>query len=385
MAGVVRKAVSKEKRRYVDKKNGFDLDLSYVTNSIIAMGFPSESMEGIYRNPYSEVIRFLDLEHKDSFKVYNLCSERGYDHAKFYDRVSEYPHDDHNPPPFEMIQECCEDMDAFLKEKEGNVIVVHCKAGKGRTGTIICCYLVWNREWPSADDAMSYYAAMRTYNKKGVTIPSQKRQIGHFAQYIHHGRPADQTLYVDRITMSHIPLIDHPNSIRVSLLMNKRVIFTHKGLDKKIIRETSKRKGGLVFECGGVPVFRDVKCIVEHRAGGLTGREDVLFAFWFHTSFINFNSMSLVLLQDELDNAHKDRSNKIFPRGFRVEIMFRPLEGPLEMLPAPGARRVSLATAASASSSDLTSSRPAQKSKTAVTTRRDYSQILQDFPSLVNL
>ena len=67
---VLRSLVSLKKRRY--RGEGFDLDLTYVTNNLIAMGFPSVGIEGAYRNAASDCRRFLQLKHGVHFKV---CSD----------------------------------------------------------------------------------------------------------------------------------------------------------------------------------------------------------------------------------------------------------------------------------------------------------------------
>ena len=57
----VRKLVSKKKKRF--KSEGFDLDLSYITPQIVAMGFPSAGAETLYRNPMNMVEAFFEMNH----------------------------------------------------------------------------------------------------------------------------------------------------------------------------------------------------------------------------------------------------------------------------------------------------------------------------------
>jgi hypothetical protein len=54
----------------------------------------------------------------------------------------------------------------FLLKDEKNVVVVHCLAGKGRTGTAICCFLLFCCRFKNSQDALLYYALKRsTFNK----------------------------------------------------------------------------------------------------------------------------------------------------------------------------------------------------------------------------
>ena len=87
----IRKMVSGARIRY--EKEGFNLDLTYITDRIIAMSFPAAGFQAIYRNHIDtvsmrseQVAWFLNEKHSGKYMVYNL-SEKSYNEAKFFNRV----------------------------------------------------------------------------------------------------------------------------------------------------------------------------------------------------------------------------------------------------------------------------------------------------------
>ncbi|KAF4025626.1 hypothetical protein G4228_017681, partial [Cervus hanglu yarkandensis] len=60
---LTRRMVSGNKRRY--KKDGFDLDLTYVTERIIAMSFPSSGKQSFYRNPIKDSLYYFGERRTD--------------------------------------------------------------------------------------------------------------------------------------------------------------------------------------------------------------------------------------------------------------------------------------------------------------------------------
>ena len=57
----IREKVSTNKFRFHNKD--FNLDLTYITNRIIACGFPAEGLEGLYRNKKEDLVRFFTVYH----------------------------------------------------------------------------------------------------------------------------------------------------------------------------------------------------------------------------------------------------------------------------------------------------------------------------------
>ena len=53
----LKKMVSGPKVRYVE--NGYNLDLTYICNRIIAMSYPASGVEKLYRNSIDEVTFYI--------------------------------------------------------------------------------------------------------------------------------------------------------------------------------------------------------------------------------------------------------------------------------------------------------------------------------------
>ncbi|KAA0151142.1 hypothetical protein FNF27_05622 [Cafeteria roenbergensis] len=141
----IRGLTSGRRRRLVDADSGFDLDLTYITSRIVAMGYPSTGIEAAYRNSAADVARFLRGRHAGNYLLLNL-SERPYDESEFDHRVMNVGFPDHHPPPWELLWTITISLDRWLRADPANVVVVHCQAGKGRTGTVIAAALLM-RQW----------------------------------------------------------------------------------------------------------------------------------------------------------------------------------------------------------------------------------------------
>jgi phosphatidylinositol-3,4,5-trisphosphate 3-phosphatase/dual-specificity protein phosphatase PTEN len=316
----MQKAVSKNKRRFKDKKLGFDLDLSYITKRIVAMGFPSEKREALYRNPMTEVVRFFEKLHPDNYFIYNLCAEkeRVYDTGKFSGRVSRFPFYDHSAPPINLIDECCKDINKWLDDPE-HMVGIHCKAGKGRTGLIICCYLMFDGTCSTSDDALKYYGNKRTTDGKGVTIASQKRYIRYYERVLKEMDgviPSIKHLVMSRIRITSYPKKELPPGepfITIEIedkLVHKSEYGTITKLKKNGYKADIAVDGNISGDC-------KIQLIVRKKGGG----KQKLCHFWFNTGFIIDNKLTLP--KAEIDVANKDKKCKIFQDSFKIEIFFK--------------------------------------------------------------
>ena len=181
----LKEIISKNKIRM--QKNEFDLDLVYITKKMIAMGYPSVMCESLIRNSLSEVKQFLFQEHGTNFKVYNLCLEpqRIYNKKRFEGaEVALFPFEDHQSCPVKLMLEFCVDACLYILGNPDRVGVVHCKAGKGRTGIMVCGYLLFTGIAKNSTQAFEYYGVRRSKDDIGITVASQKRYVHHFETYL---------------------------------------------------------------------------------------------------------------------------------------------------------------------------------------------------------
>jgi len=217
MTCVARRLVSKQKQRL--KQDGFDLDLTYITDQVIAMGLPCTGVSAIWRNPQSEVIRFLNTYHENNFKIYNLCTrpQDQYDPEKFGLSVASFPFEDHGVPPLEMVDALARSVQSWLGASPERVVCIHCLAGKGRTGLMLCAALLLMGVFDNARDAMAYYGEKRMKNKKGVTQASQRRWVEYYQQMLEKravGEPLD--LGVPQL-LTRVVVHNFPPKLQLSL------------------------------------------------------------------------------------------------------------------------------------------------------------------------
>uniref|UniRef100_A0A668SL52 Phosphatidylinositol-3,4,5-trisphosphate 3-phosphatase n=2 Tax=Oreochromis aureus TaxID=47969 RepID=A0A668SL52_OREAU len=327
---VTRRMISENKRRY--QKDGFDLDLTYVTDRVIAMSFPSSGKQAFYRNPIREVARFLDTKHEGHYKVYNLCSEKGYDPQFFHYRVERVFIDDHNVPSLEDMLKYTASVREWMSADPQNIIAIHCKGGKGRTGTMVCTWLIDSDQFESAQDSLEYFGERRTDKSQsskfqGVETPSQSRYVGYYEimkNKLNRQLPPPKSLRIKSIRIHSIAGVGKGNGsdFKVKIVVRKDLVFEcvcAKQENCTVFPDVGNNAAVISLQNGPV-VEGDVKVMFESSAGLPKGYEDVPFYFWFNTSFIEDNK--LFLPREELDNPHKPKTWDLYKEDFGVTMFF---------------------------------------------------------------
>ena len=222
----IRSLVSQKKKRYID--DDFDLDLTYITPRTIAMAYPADGFESLYRNDIDDVATFLFKKHKREYKIIN-ASCRAYDNSKFHNQVVTMSWPNHYPCPFEhFIEILMESLDYLLKNPSG-VLIVHCLAGKGRTGSFLNALHFSAKRFTDIYQANEYYLKKRAVN---VTFPSQLRYLQHYVEFYENG----------------VKNFDFENKIIERVILQSDSSDFMLGLDHLITFKDFSKKDGLLAE-----------------------------------------------------------------------------------------------------------------------------------------
>ncbi len=315
----LREKVSGNKKRYID--NNFNLDLSYITPRIIAMAIPGEGIEKIYRNNIIEVKKFLDLKHNNKYFIINLSGNK-YDYQLFENKVYEYDWIDHQAPTLITLFLICKKMYDYLLADEKHIVVINCKAGKGRTGTIICCFMLFCGLFIDTNFAFDYYSKKRFNSGEGVTQPSQKRYVYFMNYFLKYKVLLPHRIILQGIYLNQPPMLEDEGVIRpyyeICLDNNDKVIFTNKKNhtdQKKIFFTNDDNLNILITEPEiSIPLVGDFTINIHNNnllKNKLIGRVS------FNTAFLNpkVNLVTFEISQIDPDNLINKNH---YREGFRI-------------------------------------------------------------------
>lgn len=331
-------------KRY--QQNGYNLDLAcFEKNRLVVMAWPADDQifmkdmkrSKLIRNDATEVHECLGQLFPTGFKVYNLCSE-----SKSFQRVDgvdvvQFGWIDHEPPPFPLLIRLIANMYDYLGENAENGIAIHCKAGKGRTGTATSAFLLHsayvNGSAYTSGAALSDFSSKRFGDRGGVTIASQLRYVQYYEQYMKRGmKYEERTIRLTKLQiLFKTPLKEskkdeyHKDTYKLQIKQynhskedgEKRLVVKY---DLDCLRAHPDGDDQLIInmEKLNISVTGDVKFkLVKTNAAIKLSRQRNIAVFWANTAFVD--GPSICIDGDEFDVKKDNRMLKVDKVRFHFE------------------------------------------------------------------
>ncbi|CAH1104712.1 unnamed protein product [Psylliodes chrysocephalus] len=303
------------------------MDLSYVTERIISMWFPSSATPHSYRQGQQQAGHMLRNKHGDNYMVFNL-SEPKRSLRNEHKHVKEVGWAASLAPPLERLCSICKEIDSWLSGDQHRIAVLHARGDKDKLGVIVAAYMHYSSICGSAEQALDRFS-MRKFLEDTVgplALPSNKRYIEYFAGLLSHNIKVNAApMYLTHVTVLGAPVFQHGGcKAFLKLYEGHTPVYTSgvysisNGISQFTVNVTGDGRRGLQLR-GDILI----KCY--HR--GEMGRETI-FSCQFHTCAVSDHTLSFT--RQELDIACNDHR---FPLDGAVELHFSP--GPEGRHPAP--------------------------------------------------
>nr|XP_023665686.1 tensin-like isoform X4 [Paramormyrops kingsleyae] len=300
----------------IQGEENYDVDLLYITESIIVVAFPASAEEHSHSAHLKEVATMLKSKHGAHYLVINL-SEKRHDLTKLNPKVLDFGWPDHHAPTLDKICTICKAMDTWLKADPHNVVVLHNKGNRGRTGVVVAAYMHYSNISASADQALDRFAMKHFYEDKVLPVgqPSQQRYVQYFSGLL-SGRIKinNKPLFLHHVIMHGIPDFESRGGCRPFLKIYQAMqpIYTS-GIYN--VQGDSQTSICITIE-PGLMLKGDILLKCYHK--GFQGpARDVIFRVQFHTCAIH--DLDVVFTKEELDESCRDER---FPDCGRVEFVF---------------------------------------------------------------
>ncbi|XP_047456586.1 tensin-1 isoform X5 [Mugil cephalus] len=297
-------------------EEGYELDLIYITERIISVSFPSSVEEQSYAANLREVASMLRSKHGHNYLLFNL-SEKRYDISQLNPKVLDFGWPDHHAPALDKICSICKAMDTWLSADSHNVVVIHNKGNRGRTGVVVAAYMHYSNISASADQALDRFAMKRFYEDKVLPVgqPSQKRYVEYFSGLLSgHIKINNKPLFLHHVIMHGIPNFESKGGCRPFLKIYQAMqpVYTS-GIYN--VQGDSQTSICITIE-PGLLLKGDILLKCYHKRYRSPCR-DVIFRVQFHTCAVH--DLGIVFGKDELDETFKDDR---FPEYGKVEFIF---------------------------------------------------------------